>query len=394
VLDGDNDFFSADMDQLRGASWRGRDCDDLDATVYPGRGFDPTVAPTVDANCNGIAGVNASSGAAYEALFCTGANTPMGVAILGDSAAAHFHLPPQYLNAQNFNLSGVLQEAMNEADWPQCSWSTGFRDTPACPTAAVPMNSIYQRLLARNFCAFRDLQNVGVNGARVGSMAPPGIINSFARNRAADAPVLVFFALIGNDVCDGHPGNGSWTSIADFNASVLASLRHLDGTLPPGSHVAFMPLADGRVLYDTMHNRTHPLGVTYEDLYEYLSQQGVNPCWGWLNNNSEWRNLTSAWAAELTSVYADIIARHSFASFDMHLLGVDWDALFADYEKMGGDVVDLIEPVDGFHPSQAGQQMLAEIVMNDLVAHRPGWLPAVNPWNWQIQQLFGDQGGY
>lgn len=36
-------------------------------------------------------------------------------------------------------------------------------------------------------------------------MAPPnGIINSFARNQKTDAPMLLFFALIGNDVCNGH----------------------------------------------------------------------------------------------------------------------------------------------------------------------------------------------
>jgi urea transport system substrate-binding protein len=50
-------------------------------------------------------------------------------------------------------------------------------------------------------------------------MAPPhGIVGSLARNQTVDAPLLVIFALIGNDVCDGAAGDGSWTSVAAFKA--------------------------------------------------------------------------------------------------------------------------------------------------------------------------------
>jgi len=48
-------------------------------------------------------------------------------------------------------------------------------------------------------CNHRDFQNIGVNGARTGSMAPPGTINSFRRNQTTDAPAIVFYAPIGND---------------------------------------------------------------------------------------------------------------------------------------------------------------------------------------------------
>jgi|EP01047_Picozoa_sp_COSAG01_P025654 hypothetical protein len=48
---------------------------------------------------------------------------------------------------------------------------------------------------------------MGVNGARAASVAPPGgIANGMARSRAHDVPAIVFHALIGNDVCNGHPG--------------------------------------------------------------------------------------------------------------------------------------------------------------------------------------------
>lgn len=188
---------------LRGSDWRGRDCNGTLADVYPGRAAS-AYGPNVDHDCNGIAGVDPTSHTPYEELWCSGENAPIGVAILGDSAAAHFHIPPQVLNARSFNLSGVIELAANEADWPQCSWSTGWRDPALCPAikplpAAYDTGSIYQRLRARNRCAHRDYQNLGVNGARTDSMAPPkGIVNDLARSQAGDKPLLTFYALIGN----------------------------------------------------------------------------------------------------------------------------------------------------------------------------------------------------
>jgi acyloxyacyl hydrolase len=389
------------QDHLRGADWRGRDCNDTDASIYPGRATS-SYGAAIDHNCNGIAGVDPSSGTAYEDLFCSGDNAPMGLVILGDSAAAHFHLPQQYLNARSFNLSGLLELAANEADWPQCSWSSGFRDQSACPfmPSASRLNityaSIYQRLWELNHCNHRDYANLGVNGARTGSMAPPGgIIEGFNRDPLNDAPALVFYALIGNDVCDGHPGNGSWTTVEEFYSNVIASLNYLNATLPKGSHVAFIPLADGRVLFDTTHEQTHPIGVQYPAVYEYLICNGITPCWGWLNPDEYWRNATTVRAQELTAVYAQIIANASAYrySFDMHLVQLNWPALIAQYVAAGGDAMDIVEPVDGFHPSQTGNALLSQVIWEDLQANT-NWLPKPNPFNAQIEQLFGNQNGY
>ena len=59
-----------------------------------------------------------------------------------------------------------------------------------------------------------------------------------------------------------------------------------DKILPSGSHVIMTGLADGRVLWDFMSERIHPLGeyrsdVTYEDVYEYLNCLQISPCHGW-----------------------------------------------------------------------------------------------------------------
>ena len=206
LLDGDNDYFASGLYQLRGASWRGKDCNDKDATIYPGRALS-NHGPAVDHNCNGIYGVNATGGS-YEQLFCSGANQPMGVGILGDSATAHFHIPPQLLNARDVlhieaALDHIIALGTNEADWPQCSWSTAFRGSAQCPSTPSDVSlesypSIYQRMLSKNKCAHRDLQNTGVNGARVGSeSSADGIMYSLARNQTTDHPMLLFWALIG-----------------------------------------------------------------------------------------------------------------------------------------------------------------------------------------------------
>lgn len=403
LFDADDDSFGAASYGLRGASWRGKDCLDTDASVYPGRTDRGNHSVDVDVNCNGIAGGN-SSIPDFEAAFCSGPDAPMGIVILGDSAAAHFHLPPQYVNARQYaagalsNLTEVLDLAANEADWPQCAWTTGYRGASACPAAsplAANATTLYATSRARNLCNHRNLVNVGVNGARVGSMAPPGgIIESFTPDPARDAPYLVVFALIGNDVCNGHPGSDSMTTVADFQASVVASLDYLHGTLPRGSHVAFLGLVDGRVLWDTTSSQQHPLGTGYPQLYEYLACNGATPCWGWLNANETWRNFTSERAQNLTAVYDAVIAANAtrYADvFDMYLLRVDWPALIAQYVRAGGTAMSVIEPVDGFHPSQTGNQLLASVIWADLAANRSSWLPRVNPHNADIIALFGEQ---
>jgi len=60
----------------------------------------------------------------------------------------------------------------------------------------------------------------------------------------------------------------------------------------------------------------------------------------------------------------------------------------------GGVAFDLIEPADGFHPSQTGNMVLAEKLWADLSTNKPDWIPKQNPNNAAIKARFGDQGGY
>jgi len=53
-----------------------------------------------------LQGVDPDSGIPFEDLYC--GDSPRGVAILGDSAAAHFHIPPNYFMAETLNKVSIF----------------------------------------------------------------------------------------------------------------------------------------------------------------------------------------------------------------------------------------------------------------------------------------------
>lgn len=54
----------------------------------------------------------------------------------------------------------------------------------------------------------------------------------------------------------------------------------------------------------------------------------------------------------------------------------------------------LIEPIDGFHPNQQCNALIAEYIWNLLSKKHPDWLGKQNPFNPQIISIFGDQNGH
>ena len=125
AVDTDKDQFGIES-TFRGSSWRGKDCNDVNAQVHPGAksiGGDATL----DHNCNGIFGLNPGSGQPWEDELCNDTQR-LGIAVLGDSISAHFHIPEQWLDARQLSpqafehLAFILE---NELDWPQLSYTTG-----------------------------------------------------------------------------------------------------------------------------------------------------------------------------------------------------------------------------------------------------------------------------
>lgn len=62
------------------------------------------------------------------------------------------------------------------------------------------------------------------------------------------------------------------------------------------------------------------------------------------------------------------------------------------WESRGGQLWQLIEPIDGFHPNQQFNALLAEYYWNAFL--KMNWVGKENPNNAKIVQSFGNQGGY
>jgi len=395
LQDRDGDRFSVQqVRRMRGSDWRGYDCDDKRDDVYPGRRAikdEDKQHQNLDHNCNGIYGGNVTG--LYEDLFCANSQ-PRGLVILGDSATAHFHIPPQWLTADGWNMDQLLPDAMNELDQPHCSWGTGHATAEQCPYQyPVPgvdgVVSLYTQLRSRNRCNHNDFQNIGVNGARVTSSMQ--LVEAMSRDQQNDNPLLVWFALIGNDVCNGHPGFGSMTPPDEFYTKAMESLNALDKVVPASSHVVALALFDGELLYATMHNKIHPMGTTYQAAYDFMNCLEENPCWGWLNSNETARRETTVWSNQLNRVYQNISDSQNFQNFKFIFYSPAWVDIFNDYARAGYPLTNLIEPTDGFHPSQAGNAIFAQKFYEFLETEHPEALGPVNPYNAEIDALFFKQ---
>lgn len=380
---------------LRGYHWRGRDCNDSDDMAYPGRRPDNWDAHQ-DSNCNGIWGVDPKDGIPYEKKYCEGSQ-PRGIILLGDSAGAHFHIPPEWLTASQMSLKSFfdLPTALtNELNWPQLSGATGFLNS----TSRIKENSIYLRLRERNRCNHRDYQNLSKNGAS--SQNLERFIESLSRKELLDHPAIVIYAMIGNDVCsrkiDPVP---EMTTPEQFYSKVMESLKFLNSHLPNGSHVILYGLPDGGFLWDHLHDRYHPLGqlnedVTYDQFYSFLSCLQVTPCHGWMSSNQTLRTLTSERAEQLSNTLKKIATSKKFTNFDLFYVALDFQEITKKWQKRGGQPWQLIEPVDGFHPNEMALLLLADDFWTKVQHQWPHVLGKENPFNPQIEQVFGDQGGH
>ncbi|KAG8442762.1 hypothetical protein GDO86_011537 [Hymenochirus boettgeri] len=365
----------------------------MNKSVYPGRRPEDW-DKLQDSNCNGIWGLDPVDGIPYEKKFCEGSNSK-GIVVLGDSAAAHFHIPPEWLTVTNMSqetFSNLPLAISNELDWPQFSLYTGYQNS----TIGGWTNSLYLLLRKNNLCNHRDYQNIARNGNYFEIIT---ILNSLSRNQELDKPTVVFYALVGNDVCNGHPDTLShMTSPQKMHLNVMATLNTLDSLLPKGSHVVLVALADGRILWNTLHDKYHPVGqlnkdVTYSHLYSFLSCLKSNPCEGWMNKNESLRNLTTERANQLSKVLENITSQ-KFSSFDIIFIKNIYQKVIAEWSKLGRNPAELIEPVDGFHPSQIASALGAKLIWQEVVQSRPELFGEENPYNKAIMAVFGDQGGH
>ncbi|KAK3741945.1 hypothetical protein RRG08_024691 [Elysia crispata] len=399
LMDADGDGFST-VFAARGSAWRGRDCSDISKMVHPGA--QPFQGDRhYDSNCNGIYGVNEATGRPYEDELC-GESQAKGVALLGDSIGAHFHLPPEWIDPQKISANAfrhVETVVENELDWPSMSGGTGHGSNLWPEIIQGPIDSIYMRMRKRNRCNHRDYQNIAFNGAKSFD-ADRVLVKSLSRSKT-DKPLLLAYAFFGNDVCNKFPNTFDYmtTPTQMFN-NTMRVMEQLHRILPNHSHVGILSLLDGRVLYNEMHQRVHPVNsysgrVTYADFYDFMNCLQISPCRGWLNTNSTIRDLTAQRMKELNKVLREIGTKYKYRypNFTIHFFESPMDRAIEHWKKLGREVWQLIEPSDGFHCNQYAQALLAKELWMDLKKY-PDVVGPVNANNELIHDLFGDQGGY
>ncbi|XP_018569442.1 acyloxyacyl hydrolase [Anoplophora glabripennis] len=395
AADFDSDGFST-ITPARGADWKGRDCMDNDPNAHPGRTpYDLDII--YDSNCNGIYGIDNKTKISWEELLCTDSD-PKGIIYIGDSIGAHFHMPQVWINPIEFdwpslNASDVI---LDELDWPQFGFVTGYKHIPPNILIKGPTDSLYMRLRKRNRCNHRDYQNLSQNGAS----SYDGVVhaNAVSRNQSTDNPAIVFYAMQGNDVCNNlKDTTTSMTDPVKFRSNVMDALKVLNGKLPKKSHVILIGLVDADFIYDAMAERLHPIGVLhknvhYKDMYNWFICMQIGPCNGWLNPDELTRQLTSQRADELTNVLKDIAENEKFDFFDLHFIKNPINEVMARNKI---NVPDLLEAVDSLHPNQKAQPILTEEVWSSIIKDLPlNVLGSINKNNKLIKSLFGDQGGH
>uniref|UniRef100_A0ACB8FTP8 Uncharacterized protein n=1 Tax=Sphaerodactylus townsendi TaxID=933632 RepID=A0ACB8FTP8_9SAUR len=65
-----------------------------------------------------------------------------------------------------------------------------------------------------------------------------------------------------------------------------------------------------------------------------------------------------------------------------------------EWHTMGGENWQLIEPVDGFHPTQIASVLMTKVFWEKILHKWPHILGKGNPHNNQIAAVFKDQGGH
>ena len=134
--------------------------------------------------------------------------------------------------------------------------------------------------------------------------------------------------------------------------------------------------------------------MRYTDLYDWFNCMEIGPCHGWMTSNSTLRKITTKHANGLTKILKNMAKKLKFKSFDLHFRENPFRKVISDWQKGGGEVWQLIEPVDSLHPTQYAQPLIAKTFWEVMEREMPEVLGPVNPRNDDIRRLFGDQNGY
>ena len=380
IMDADSDGFSTKVAERGGYFWKGRDCDDDDSQIYPGRRANPYTDRSIDYNCNGIYAYIPNTGVTYDASFC-GDSTNLGIAVAGGSVGTHFELPARWFNASDWNnppQGNVASLLLDNFDTPQFGAFTGTCSDPT----VQPCRSLYTYLVDNNKCNFNDYQNIAVDRSNMHSTTL--FIKNLLRNKNLDSPLLLVLELVREDICS------DMTSPESFRQGLEEILAYLDSTLPTGSHLVILGLPE-QDDYAIIKDEIHISGVTYAKFFDFelcIGKQNDFVCANTHSSNDAIRNSTYQRARELNQVSRDVLNNFTVTSFDSVYYAFPTQA---NFNSVGVNLTDIISQVDGYHLNQLGQTLIADYLWNNLNTDRPQWIGAPNPNNGAIAQIFQSQ---
>jgi len=113
-----------------------------------------------------------------------------------------------------------------------------------------------------------------------------------------------------------------------------------------------------------------------------------------MSNNATLREVTTDHAMMLSDVAEMVIDRSEYSNFKALYYPFDIEESINEWEAQGGEGWQLIELVDGFHPSQTSMVLTANMFWNQIMEDYPEAFGEVNPWNDKIKEIQQKNLGY
>jgi lysophospholipase L1-like esterase len=235
--------------------------------------------------------------------------------------------PPASMAAIGDSITQAVDDCCSLGSHPQDSWSTGD---------GYPGNGIqshYARILAMNPAIAGHADNDSVPGAKVADTVAQA--QAAVTQRAQYVTILIG----ANDVCTGTIA--SMTSTAAFQAAFQTTMSTLASGLPAGSHIFVSSIPDIYELWSVLHG--NPVAETVWSA-GHICQSMLSTA-----NTEAQRQQVLAQVEADNAVLAQVCGQYANCRWD--------DGATFDYQFTPSDVSML----DYFHPSQAGQAVLASL---------------------------------
>lgn len=215
--------------------------------------------------------------------------------------------------------------------WTDCvsqSWATGTSSS---------VNSYYSHLLALNPGISGHNYNDAVSGAKMASL-PTQVSNAISRK-----PDLVTVLMGNNDACGGS--SGVMTDVASFRSDLTTAMDKLTGSLPSVS-VRVVSIPDIYQLWQLFH--TNSSAVNAWNAYQECNALLANPT-STAQADVDRRAAFRQRVQDFNSVLQNVCAQYQQCTFDG---GAGFGVQFATAD---------VSTADYFHPSVAGQALLASV---------------------------------